>query len=61
MLGALEEAARNSSAVKSVRVMAIPAMANSPDPTTESEAKPLRNPPSHIQRPLVLWARQATG
>src|SRR4051794_5839426 len=54
MLAALEEAARNSSAVRSLRVIAIPAMARSPDPPTEPEAKPSRTPPSQPHRPLVL-------
>ena len=54
MLGAVEEAARNASALRSLRVIATPAMALSPDPTTESEATPIRNPPSHTLRPLVL-------
>jgi len=55
MVGALEEEARNSSALRSVRVMAIPAMAFSADPPTESEARPICNPPSHTHRPLVSF------
>ncbi|KMO44975.1 hypothetical protein VQ03_00370 [Methylobacterium tarhaniae] len=53
MLGAREDEARNSSALRSVRVMAIPAIQAFPDPATESDAGLQRNPPSYTLRPLA--------